>query len=83
MGSVGLPLPEALESLAEGPAGSRCLLQLLAQKGRAFLLLAGGILLPPGIHAPADDSLHRLITKVHVTTNVYAARQCTIPSPGI
>ena len=43
-----LPLPEAPGSLAEGPAGSSCLLCLLAQKGIASLLLAGSLLLPSG-----------------------------------
>ena len=48
VGSGGLPLPEAPGGLAGRPAGSGCLLCLLAQKRGAGLFLAGSLLLPSG-----------------------------------
>jgi len=76
-----LPIPEALGSLAEGPAGSICLLCFLAQKGSACLLLAGSLLLPSGFHLDSERLLLMLLLTVAPCQNdCRAMTRCAVSS---
>ncbi len=76
-----LPLLEAPGSLAEGPAGSSCLLCLLAQKGSASLLLAGSLLLPSGFPSGAVNACCCCCCSLLHPVRTIAVRWQSVKSP--